>query len=66
MCLTRVTASIKTRYKILIVPLQEIETKAGAKLQNRVETVTSPVPPSLIKSHWGLLFILVMGTSQDK
>lgn len=66
MCLTRVTASIKTRYKILIVWLQETETRAGAQLQNSMETVTSSVQPPLIKSQWGLLFISVMGTSQDK
>ena len=40
--------------------------KGWSKAPNSMETVTSPVPPSLIKSQWGLLFISVMGTSQDK
>ena len=40
--------------------------KGWSKAPNSMETVTSPVPPSLIKYQWGLLFISVMGTSQDK
>lgn len=66
MCLTRVTASIKTRYRILIVLLQEIETRTGSTAPKQHGNYHFPVQPSLIKSQWGLLFVAVMCASQDK
>lgn len=65
MCLARITASIKTRYRILIVLHRSREQGFGhTPKQHRNRHF--PAQPPLIKSQWGLPFILVMCASQDK
>lgn len=65
MCLTRITASIKTRYRILIV-LHRSREQGLEHTPKQHGNCHFPAQPPLIKSQWGLLFILVMCASQDK